>query len=114
MIKLKNTQLLVCICIVSTAFSSVWVRAQTDPLPSWNDTAPKQAIIAFVEKVTKTGSPDFVPVPERIAVFDNDGTLWSEQPVYFQGLFAIDRVKALASQHPEWQTNEPFASILKG
>jgi phosphoglycolate phosphatase-like HAD superfamily hydrolase len=88
--------------------------AQTNPLPSWNDTAPKQAIVAFVEKVTKTGSPDFVPVPERIAVFDNDGTLWAEQPIYFQAVFAIDRVKALAPQHPEWSTNQPFASILKG
>jgi len=85
-----------------------------DPLPSWNDTAPKQAIIAFVEKVTKEGSPDFVPVPERIAVFDNDGTLWAEQPLYFQLLFALDRIKALAPQHPEWKDQEPFASLLKG
>jgi phosphoserine phosphatase len=84
------------------------------PLPSWNDTAPKKAIVAFVEKVTKPGSPDFVPVAERIAVFDNDGTLWSEQPMYFQLLFALDRVKALAPQHPEWKEKEPFASLLKG
>lgn len=85
-----------------------------DPLPSWNDTTPKQAIIAFVEKVTKPGSPHFVPAPERIATFDNDGTLWSEQPMYFQLAFALDRVKALAPQHPEWKTQEPFASLLKG
>jgi phosphoglycolate phosphatase-like HAD superfamily hydrolase len=85
-----------------------------DSLPSWNDTAPKKAIVAFVEKVTKEGSPDFVPVPERIATFDNDGTLWSEQPMYFQFFFALDRVKALAPQHPEWKDQEPFASILKG
>jgi len=85
-----------------------------DPLPSWNDTAPKKAIIAFVEKVTKPGSPDFVPVPERIATFDNDGTLWCEQPVPVQLYFALDRVKALAPQHPEWKTKEPFASLLKG
>ena len=85
-----------------------------DPLPSWNDTAPKQAIIAFVEKVTKEGSPDFVPPAERIAVFDNDGTLWAEQPLYFQLLFALDRIKALAPQHPEWKDKEPFASLLKG
>jgi phosphoglycolate phosphatase-like HAD superfamily hydrolase len=85
-----------------------------DPLPSWNDTAPKKAIIAFVEKVTQSGSPDFVPMPERIAVFDNDGTLWSEQPAYFQLLFVMDRVKALAPKHPEWKTEEPFASVLKG
>ncbi len=85
-----------------------------DPLPSWNDTAPRKAIIAFLERVTKEGSPDFVPVPERIATFDNDGTLWSEKPVPFQLLFAFDRVKALAPQHPEWKTKEPFASLLKG
>mgnify|MGYP001818244398 FL=1 len=85
-----------------------------DPLPSWNDTAPKKAIVTFVERVTRDGSTDFVPVPERIATFDNDGTLWAEQPVYFQFLFAIDRVKALAAQHPEWKTKEPFASLLKG
>ena len=85
-----------------------------DHLPSWNDTAPRKAIIAFVERVTKEGSPDFVPVPERIATFDNDGTLWSEKPMPFQLLFAFDRVKALAPQHPEWKTKEPFASLLKG
>jgi len=88
--------------------------AQTDPLPSWNDTAPKKAIISFVEQVTRPGSPNFVPPEERIAVFDNDGTLWAEQPLYFQFLFAIDRVKDLAPQHPEWKTQEPFASLLKG
>ena len=85
-----------------------------DPLPSWNDGKAKQSIIAFVEKVTKPGSPDFVPVPERIATFDNDGTLWCEQPVPVQFYFALDRVKALAPQHPEWKTKEPFASLLKG
>jgi phosphoglycolate phosphatase-like HAD superfamily hydrolase len=96
------------------ACGSVPLWAADDPLPAWNDTAPKQAIVAFVERVTKPGSPDFVPVPERIATFDNDGTLWAEQPMYFQGLFLVDRVKALAPQHPEWQTQEPFASLLKG
>jgi hypothetical protein len=85
-----------------------------DRLPSWNDTAPKRAIVSFVEKVTKEGSPDFVPPAERIAVFDNDGTLWSEQPMYFQLAFAIDRVKALAPQHPEWKEKEPFKSVLAG
>jgi phosphoglycolate phosphatase-like HAD superfamily hydrolase len=84
-----------------------------DPLPSWNDTAPRKALIAFVEKVTKPGSPDFVPPAERIATFDNDGTLWAEQPLYFQFQFALDQVKALAPKHPEWRTNEPFASVLK-
>ena len=88
--------------------------ALADPLPSWSDTAPKEAITAFVEKVTTEGSPDFVPVAERIAVFDNDGTLWTEQPMPFQALFVFDRIKALAPQHPEWKDNEPFASVLKG
>jgi phosphoglycolate phosphatase-like HAD superfamily hydrolase len=85
-----------------------------DPLPSWNDTAPKQAILAFVEKVTEEGTQDFIPAAERIAVFDNDGTLWAEQPMYFQLFFALDRIKALAPQHPEWKEKEPFASLLKG
>lgn len=85
-----------------------------DPLPSWNDGARKRAILDFVAKVTKEGGPDFVPVAERIAVFDNDGTLWAEQPMYFQFLFAVDRIRALAPQHPEWKTTEPFASVLRG
>jgi len=85
-----------------------------DPLPSWNDGPAKRSIITFVEKVTKPGSPDFVPVPERIAVFDNDGTLWCEQPMPVQLYFAIDRAKTLSPQHPEWATKEPFASVLKG
>jgi hypothetical protein len=90
------------------------VSQAADPLPSWNDGPAKQSIIAFVERVTKPGSPDFVPVAERIATFDNDGTLWCEQPVPVQLYFAIDRVRALAPQHPEWATTEPFASLLKG
>jgi phosphoserine phosphatase len=85
-----------------------------DPLPSWNDGPAKQRILGFVEKVTTEGSPSFVPVPERIATFDNDGTLWCEQPVPVQVYFALDRVKALVSQHPEWKTEEPFASLLAG
>jgi phosphoserine phosphatase len=85
-----------------------------DPLPSWNDTTPKKAIVAFVEHVTRQGAPDFVPVAERIAVFDNDGCLWTEQPMYFQAFFIFDRIKQLAPQHPEWKTKEPFASVLKG
>jgi hypothetical protein len=85
-----------------------------DPLASWNDTASKKAIINFVEKTTTQGSPDFVPPAERIATFDNDGTLWSEQPMYFQLFFALDRVKALAPQHPEWKDEAPFASLLEG
>jgi phosphoglycolate phosphatase-like HAD superfamily hydrolase len=85
-----------------------------DALPSWNDTGPKKAIVAFVERVAKQGSPDFVPEAGRIATFDNDGTLWAEQPLYFQLFFALDRVKALAPLHPEWKDKEPFASLLKG
>lgn len=90
------------------------VLAQSDPLPSWNAGPTKASIVAFVDKVTKPGSPAFVPPAERIATFDNDGTLWCEQPVPVQLYFALDRVKALAPQHPEWKTKEPFASLLKG
>jgi CBS domain-containing protein len=85
-----------------------------DPLPSWNAGPAKKAIVEFVTKVTTAGSPDFVPVPERIATFDKDGTLWCEQPLPAQVYFALERVKALAPQHPEWKTQEPFASLLKG
>ncbi|PYJ43668.1 MAG: haloacid dehalogenase [Verrucomicrobia bacterium] len=85
-----------------------------DPLPSWNDGAAKKSITDFVAKITTEGSSDLVPREERIATFDNDGTLWCEQPLYFQLLFALDRVRALAPQHPEWRTKEPFASLLKG
>jgi len=85
-----------------------------DATPSWNDTAPKKGIIAFVEKVTKEGGAEFLPPAERIAVFDNDGTLWSEQPMYFQAFFIFDRIKLLAPEHPEWKDKEPFASVLKG
>ena len=85
-----------------------------DPLPSRNDGPAKAAIVAFVDKVTKQGSPEFVPEPERVATFDNDGTLWAEQPMYFQLFFALDRVKALAPQHPEWKTTQPFKAALEG
>lgn len=85
-----------------------------DPLPSWNDGAAKQAITAFVAKTTTDGSADFVPPAERIATFDNDGTLWSEQPMYFQAFFIFDRIKQLAPANPEWKDKEPFASVLKG
>src|SRR5512145_3257734 len=79
-----------------------------DPLPSWNDGKAMQSILDFVAKVTREGSPQFVPPAERIAVFDNDGTLWAEQPLYFQFVFALDRVKALAPKHPEWKSTPPF------
>ncbi|MBC7817209.1 MAG: haloacid dehalogenase-like hydrolase, partial [Planctomycetaceae bacterium] len=100
--------------LMSLLLCAVAEARAADALPSWNDTAPKKAIITFVERVSKEGSPDFVPVAGRIATFDNDGTLWAEQPMYFQLAFAIDRVKALAPQHPEWKDKEPFASLLKG
>ena len=90
------------------------LRAQTDPLPSWNDGRAKQEILEFVSRVVTTGSPDFVPRPERIATFDNDGTLWAEKPIYFQLAFTVDRVKALSQQHPEWKTQQPFQSLLEG
>ncbi len=104
---------------VSVVICSGWLfagvlHAAEDRLPSWNEGANKQAIVEFVAKVTRDGGPDFVPEAERIAVFDNDGTLWAEQPMYFQFLFAVERVQALAPQHPEWKTKEPFASLLKG
>ena len=85
-----------------------------DPLPSWNDSVAKQSIFDFGVRVTDSASPAFVPEPERIAVFDNDGCLWSEQPMYFQLIFAIDRVKALAPEHPEWATEQPFQAVLEG
>ena len=85
-----------------------------DPLPSWSDGPSKRAIVEFVERVTTAGGADLVAPAERIAVFDNDGTLWSEQPLYFQLAFVIDRVKALAPQHPEWKEKEPFKSLLAG
>src|SRR6185436_5211569 len=88
--------------------------AIADPLPSWNDGATKKAIFAFIDAAVSDGNPAFVPSDRRIAVFDNDGTLWAEQPIYFQLAFAMDRVKRLAPQHLEWQTHEPFMSILGG
>ncbi|KPK53497.1 MAG: haloacid dehalogenase [Thiotrichales bacterium SG8_50] len=100
--------------ILLVCLSTMTVVWAADPLPSWNDTAPKQSIITFMQQVTKEGSAQYVPAAERIAVFDNDGTLWAEQPMYFQLFFALDRVKALAPQHPEWKTKEPFASLLRG
>jgi phosphoglycolate phosphatase-like HAD superfamily hydrolase len=94
------------------AISSLATAA--DPLPSWTEGRAKQSIIDFVQRITAPVSKDFVPEPERIAVFDNDGTLWAEQPFYFQLVFALDRVKALAAKHPEWQEKEPFKSALAG
>jgi haloacid dehalogenase-like hydrolase len=101
---------------VAASISSTETKAQmsASPLASWNDGPRKQAILDFVRATTDKASPKFVTINERIATFDNDGTLWAEQPLYFQLLFALDRVKVLAPQHPEWKTEEPFASLLKG
>jgi phosphoserine phosphatase len=90
------------------------VAEAAEPLQSWNDGSARRSIVEFVEKTTREGGPGYVAPAERIAVFDNDGTLWSEQPLYFQAFFAFDRVKALAPQHPEWKGKEPFASVLRG
>jgi phosphoserine phosphatase len=112
--KMKHRQNFLAVALVGALIFTATIAHAADPLPSWNDGKAKQSIVAFVEKVTKEGSPDFVPVEERIATFDNDGTLWAEQPMYFQLIFALDRVKALAPQHPEWKDKEPFVSLLKG
>jgi len=88
--------------------------AQTDPLPSWNDGPTKQAIVDFVTRVTEPESGDYVPIKDRIATFDNDGTLWLEQPMYTQLAFALDRVKELAPEHPEWKDQQPFKAVLEG
>src|SRR5580658_9337318 len=89
-------------------------QAQGDPLPSWNDGAVKKSITGFVARVITPGGGDFVPLEQRIAVFDNDGTLWCEQPVYFQVVFAFDEVRRLAPQHPEWKKQQPFKNLLEG
>lgn len=104
---IRFTSVLAGFVLATSAFAA-------DPLPSWNDGKAKTSITSFVGKVTKQDSPDFVPPAERIATFDNDGTLWAEQPMYFQAIFIFDRIKALAPQHPEWKDREPFASVLKG
>ncbi|WP_346915347.1 HAD family hydrolase [uncultured Roseibium sp.] len=102
------------LALTASVIISFSAAAQSDPLPSWNDGANKQAIIGFVEAVTKPDGPDFVAPGDRIATFDNDGTLWVEHPMYTQLAFALDRVKALAPQHPEWKTTQPFQAVLEG
>jgi phosphoserine phosphatase len=99
---------------LTLALGSIATAQTTGLLPSWNSGKARQSIVQFVAKVTKNGSPDFVAPSERIAVFDNDGTLWAEQPMYFQAFFIFDRIKILAPQHPQWKDKEPFASVLKG
>lgn len=97
-----------------TVLASVPVVAQDKPLPSWNEGPAKTAIIDFVERVTNRNGQDWVAPEDRVATFDNDGTLWSEQPIYFQGMFIFDRIKAMAPQHPEWREEQPFKAALEG
>ena len=100
--------------VAALAAALVAAAAAAQPLPSWNDGPAKRAIVQFVTDATTPGHPAFVPAAERIAVFDNDGALWSEQPMYFQLAFAIDRVRALAPAHPEWKDTQPFKAALEG
>jgi len=104
------TALLASIAVAAATGPSL---AQNDPLPSWNDGPAKKAITDFVMKVTRDGGSDFVPEPQRIAVFDNDGTLWSEQPMYVQLAFVVDRIKAMSNQHPEWKDKQPYKAVLE-
>jgi len=113
---------LLAMCIVVGACSNptpnpapaIRQRSAADPLPSWNQGPAKNAIVDFVERTNRQGTPEFVPPAERIAVFDNDGTLWGEQPLYVQLAFALDRVKILASRHPEWTRTQPFKAVIEG
>jgi len=109
---MKRKLTAVMVLVFWLAISSLATAA--DPLPSWTEGKAKQSIFNFVQRVTEPGSKDFVPEPERVAVFDNDGTLWAEQPLYFQLVFALERVKTLAAKHPEWKEKEPFKSALAG
>lgn len=123
MSKRRNVKLYISVAVVASLvlliiFFQQGVPSQTiidiDPLPSWNDNPTKQRVFDFVKEVTTEGGQNYVPPTERIAVFDNDGTLWSEQPMYIQLIFALDRVKALAPQHPEWKEEQPFKAVLEG
>ncbi|MCC6426207.1 MAG: haloacid dehalogenase-like hydrolase [Phycisphaerales bacterium] len=111
---MKTQLLLVAVLVSCLGIFGLARPGREDPLASWGDGPSKAAITAFVEKVTKEGSPEFVKPEERIAVFDNDGTLWAEQPMYFQLAFALERIKAMAPSHPEWKDKEPFKSVLAG
>lgn len=107
-----NRRCLLALLFAVSAMGAVEAQPSPDPLPSWNDGAIKKSITDFVTRVTAQGGADFVPIQQRIATFDNDGTLWCEQPAYFQLVFAFDRIKAMAPQHPEWKTTQPFKAIL--
>ncbi len=116
---------LVCVTLITSSCSTAPARstassvsaafaADLDPLPSWNDGSAKKAIVDFVKATTDKNNSNFVPPEERIATFDQDGTTWVEQPIYSQVLFTFDRVAALAPQHPEWKTKQPFQAVLTG
>lgn len=109
----RHTRLAMTAAVTSLAFGAM-ALAQSDPLPSWNDGDAKTAIVEFVQTVTDTSSSQYIPPAERIATFDNDGTLWVEHPIYTQLSFALDRVKAMADDHPEWKTTQPFQAVLEG
>jgi hypothetical protein len=109
----SRRMLLVVGLAVAFLTGSAFAQQSADPLASWNDGATKSAIIDFVTRVTTQDGADFVPPAERIAAFDNDGTLWAEQPIYFQLAFALDRVRALSEEHPEWRTQQPFKFVLE-
>src|SRR5476649_871499 len=110
----RSRAILFALCAALLIGAGSQAYAQPDALPSWNDTGPKRAISAFVEQVTKEGSANFVPPAERVAVFDNDGTLWAEQPIYVQFAFILERIKAMAPLHPEWKEKQPFKAVLEG
>jgi phosphoglycolate phosphatase-like HAD superfamily hydrolase len=108
----RRQSILMLLALCCLVFAPAHTLAQTDPLRSWSEGDPKKAIVDFVARVTTQGGADFVPQAERIATFDNDGTLWCEQPFYFQLAFAFDQVRAMAPQHPEWKTQQPFKALL--
>ena len=118
--KIRAVVLVACCCLLVSCSgtpeqaSPASPPATADPLTTWNPGSVKDAIVGFVERTTRQGGPDYVPPAERIAVFDNDGTLWAEQPFYSQLAFALDRVKALAADHPEWKTTQPFKAVIDG
>ncbi len=102
----------VALTLFAALFGTASIRVRSDPLPSWNSGPAKQAILSFVRETTSKSSPKYVEPGDRIATFDQDGTLWTEHPLYTQGVFALDRVGQLAAQHPEWKMKQPFQSIL--
>lgn len=106
--------LLACITFLCLVTTSVYAQVQADPLPSWNEGRAKQSILDFVARVTNVESADFVPEAHRIAAFDNDGTLWAEQPVYFQAAFAFDRIKEMAADNPDWKDQQPYKAVIEG